>query len=394
MKPIELRGADGVRNDISPERFGKKDLLAGVNIELDDSGKVARRLGSTLHTAGDAHSVWADGRDSFVVLGGVLNRIQPGLLMLPIQPVGGSRVAYGRIADEVFWTDGLQSGILGGNASRQWGITPPPAISATSTGLGDLREGDYLCTMTYARDDGKESGAPICSRLYASGGIAFANLPVSSDPTVTTKHIYLSTWNGELPYRAATLTNSAKTATISGTPPAGVPLRTQFFGPAPAGQLVGYFKGRAYVAQGRFLWYSQPYEYELFDTMNSYLAFPDNIQTFAPVSDGVFVGSESETVFLQGKDPADFDRRCVANYGTVLGTEQEIPEYYVLDEKQRGHGPQLMWMSKQGVCLGGNGGFFKNLTGGRYILPDDVKTGASLLKVRGGTPQLVVSLFS
>lgn len=393
MKPIELKAATGVRNDISPERFDKTDLIVGTNIELDDTGKVSRRLGMTLHTAGVTHSLLASSRDCFVVLNGVLSRVQPDMTMLPIVPVSGSRVAYERIADEVFWTDGLQSGVLTG-ANRQWGIAPPPPIGAASTGVGSLRDGTYLYTMTYVRADGKESGAPICGRVEASGGIAFAALPVSADPLVTHKHLYLSAWNGELSYRAATLPNADVSATISAAQPTGVPLRTQFMGPAPAGQLVGYYKGRAYVAQGRFLWHSQPYEYELFDLMSGYLAFPDNIQTFSPVADGVFVGTERETVFLAGRDPSDFDLRRVADYGTVLGTEQEIPEHHVLDEKQRPQGPQVMWMSKHGVCLGGNGGFFKNLTGKRYRLPVDVTTGASLLKVRGGTPQFVVSLFS
>lgn len=393
-KPIELKGALGVRNDISPERFSAKDLLVGDNIELDDTGKVARRLGAVVQSPGVAHSVWADGKDAFVAMNGTLNRVEANLALTPITPVTGNRVAYRRVADEVYWTDEYRSGIISSAGNRQWGITPPPAFAATSTSLGDLRDGYYLYTMTFVRSDGKESGAPVCGRLQASGGIAFNNLPVSADPLVTTKNIYLSAWNGELPYLALSLTNTTTSATLSDDPPAGPPLRTQFMGPAPAGTLVGYYNGRAYVAQGRFLWYSQPYEYELFDPMNGYLTFPDNVQTFASVSDGIFVGSDSETVFLHGDDPSEFKRRLVADYGTVRGTEQEIPEYYVLDEKQRGHGMQNMWMSKQGVCLGSNGGFFKNLTGGRYILPADVTAGASLLKVRGGTPQLVVSLFS
>jgi hypothetical protein len=392
-KPIELKGALGVRNDISPERFSPKDLLIGSNIELDDTGKVARRLGTTPLIPGDAHSLYASGDDCLAVVNGVLNRINPDNSLVPLLSVGAGRVAYQRIVDEVMWSNGSQSGIVSRAGARQWGITPPPAFAATSTSTGALREGDYLYTMTFVRADGKESGAPICGRLHAVGGINFANLPVSSDPLVTSKRIYLSAWDGELPYLAMSLMNTVKSATLSDDPPAGPPLRTQFMGAAPAGQLVGYYNGRAYVAQGRFLWYSQPYEFELFDLMNSYLAFPSEVKTFAPVSDGVFVGSEDETVFLHGDDPAEFKRRQVADYGTVLGTEQEIPEYYVLDEKQRNLGPQVMWMSKQGVCLGSNGGHYKNLTGGRYILPGGVVTGASLLKVRGGTPQLVVSLF-
>ena len=393
-KPIELKGAAGLRNDVSPERFAPEDLLEARNIELDETGKVYRRMGVTQAIAGKAHSLWADGQDAFVVLDGVLSRIHKGMTATAITPVAGERVAYCRVADEVFWTDGLQSGVINGDTSRTWGIEPPPPFGAQSAGAGALREGSYLYTMTFARADGKESGAPLCGRVDAVGGIVFTALPVSTDPTVTSKHIYLSSWGGELPYRAATLANSDTEALITAPPPAGPALRTQLMTNAPAGHLIGAFKGRLYVAQGRHLWYSQPHELELFDPMSGFLTFPDDVQTFAPVSDGIFVGSDSATVFLRGTDPGEFETRKVADYGTVRGTVQEVPEYYVLDEKQRQQGPQMMWMSKCGVCLGGNNGLFKNLTGGRYILPSGAHAGASLLKVRGGTPQLVVSISS
>lgn len=392
-KPIEIKGAKGIRNDLSPERLDQQDLLSAVNVELDETGKISRRLGVTQLLPGDAHSLFASGDDCYLVLNGVLVRLNADGTQMPIIAVSGRRVAYCRSGAGVMWSDGLQSGIIKGASNRRWGIAPPPAFSAASAGSGALRDGHYLYTMTYVRNDGVESGAPICGRVDAQGGISFG-LPVSDDPAVTQKRIYLSAWNGEMPYLAATVANATTSITIGGEPPAGVPLRTQFMGAAPAGQVVGYYNGRAYVAQGRFLHYSQPYEYELFDLASGYLAFPSNIRTFAAVTDGVFVGLDDGTVFLAGSDPTLFERRAVADYGTVLGTEQEVPEHYVLDDNTRAQGAQVMWMSKQGVILGGSGGYYKNLTGGRYLLPPDVKTGASLFKLRGGSPQLVVSLFS
>lgn len=37
-------------------------------------------------------------------------------------------------------------------------------------GAGTVLEGSYLYTMTFARADGKESGAPLCGRVDAVGG--------------------------------------------------------------------------------------------------------------------------------------------------------------------------------------------------------------------------------
>jgi hypothetical protein len=390
---MDVKGVNGIRNDRSPERFDPKDLLVGTNVELDETGKISRRLGVTQLLAGSAHSLFASGDDCYLVRNGVLSRLNADGTTIPIMPVAGSRVTYCRVGDGVLWSDGLRSGVLTGASNRQWGIDPPASLAAASAGGGALRDGDYLYTMTYVRDDGVESGAPICGRLTAKGGINFTGLPVSANPKVTSKRIYLSTWNGELPYLAATVANAASSITISSEPPSGPALRTQFMGAAPSGQVVGYYNGRSYVADGRFLYYSQPYEYELFDLVSGYIAFSENVQMFAAVTDGIFVGTDREIAFLRGSDPSEFQRQKVADYGAVLGTEQEVPDYYALDEHRRQTGKQIMWMSKQGVCLGGEGGSFRNLTGERYILPDGLTRGASLLKVRGGSPQLIVSLF-
>lgn len=395
MNPIELKAAAGLRNDISQERFSKNDLAVGTNIEVDETGKVWRRKATTKLQSGVMHSLWASGSDRFVVANGVLSRLTDALALRPIVAVAGTRVAYQSIAGEVYWTDGLQSGVITGTTSRVWGIAPPPPFAAAPTS-GTMQAGSYLYTMTYVRADGKESGAPAYGRVDTTGGITFPALPVSSDPTVVERRLYLSACGGELPYLALTLTNSGKTASLTAPAQRGPQVRTSLSVNAPAGQLVGYYNGRAYVAQGRYLWYSEPFEYERFDPMSSYLAFPDAVQTFAPVSDGVFVGSETETVFLHGADPSEFVRRQVANYGTVLGTEMNAPPHYMRahDGGMERKGPQKLWMSRQGACLGNDGGDFKNLTGGRFILPDGVVAGASLLKIRGGTPQFVTSLFS
>jgi hypothetical protein len=76
----------------------------------------------------------------------------------------------------------------------------------------------------------------------------------------------------------------------------------------------------------------------------------------------------------------------------VLGTETFVPGH--LFGKGEQQGKIALWMSKQGLCAGMDGGQMMNLTGERYSLPDGVATGASLLKLRGKSPQLVTTLFS
>lgn len=390
---IEIDGFKGLRNDVALERFSSGDLAEAINVELDETGKIMRRLGVKRLQAGSFHSLWGDERDAFVVKAGSLHRVNRDLSLTDLAvPVAG-RMVYQRIGDIVYCSDGVTAGALSRDGYRRWGIEPPPAPTVVASS-GALRAGNYLFAMTYTDVNGRESGASTLGSIrvgdYAS--LEFT-LPVSSDPQVKHKRIYVSTPNGELPYLVASLTNSDTFVSLKALPSQyTIPLRTLRMGPAPAGDVLGYYNGRSYASKNNYLWYSLPYEYELFSRVEGFLGFPSTVRTFAPVSDGIFVGSDKDIVFLQGGSPEQFTRRVVADYGSIQGTVTYVPGHLIGQDGVQGLVP--MWMSKKGVVVGLDGGNFKNLTGGRYILPDGVSSGASLLKVRGGTPQLVTSLFS
>jgi hypothetical protein len=199
--------------------------------------------------------------------------------------------------------------------------------------------------------------------------------------------------NGEVPYLVATELNVGGTSVITALPAdRSLAVRTLRCGPAPAGQVVGYYKGRMYVADGPHLWYSLPYQYELFHRAENFITFTSVIKTFSPVFDGIFLGTEDDVSFLHGDDPSNFTRTTVSSSGSVLGTEVVIPSVYFEDTTNPR--PVSLWMGKNGLSVGYDGGTFRNLTGGRYILPNGLETGASLLKIRGASPQLVTTLFS
>ncbi len=402
MSTIEFSTLRGVRNDVSTERFdrdekgkptGMVDLSEAVNVDLDETGKVYRRLGTQLINAGAKHSLFSSPLGAYVVSAGVLNWIAPTLALTPILSVSGARLCYAPIIDKTYWSDTLQSGCLSGASNVPWGIAVPPILTATAV-PGDMRAGRYMFAMTYVRSTGEESGAPKYGEiiLTANQGISFSSLPVSTDPLVTTKRVYITPQNGEAAYLAGEMLNSTTSATFKTAPLDGPVLRTQFMGPPPAGQVVGYFAGRSYLAFGRFLLYSQPYEYGLFDLRSGFVGFPSDVQTFAAVADGVFVGTQTETNWLGGTDPTEWVRKSIATFGTVLGTEYKLREDLVGPD-YGATGTVMAWMSRKGTCLGFDGGVMQEVSGGRYA-PPTATEGASLLKIRGGTPQLLTTLYN
>lgn len=391
-KLFELKALKGVRNDVSLESFDVDDLAVGNNVDLDEKGKLFRRQGTNLITAGSMHSLKAFNNTTLVVNNSALNTVSAaGLFVALAQGIVG-RLAYAEIADDVFWTDGASAGAVSQGVNRPWGIAVP-ALPAVSVGAGDLRGGTYLYTVVYARRNGMESGAPACGSVTvpANSSLTFGPIAASADPLVDTIHVYVSSTSGELPYLTAIVPNQRQSVLVEALPEQALQVRTLLMGPPPAGQLLGYYNGRAYVGSGRFLWYSQPHEYELFGWEN-FLAFPSVLKTFAPVASGIYLGTETETMYLDGADPSEFVRKQVAPYGTVLGTEFYVRNDLLLEGNQAGMTP--VWMSKTGLCLGMEGGVMQNLTSDRFILPSPLAEGASLLKIRSGTPQLVTTIYS
>ena len=157
--------------------------------------------------------------------------------------------------------------------------------------------------------------------------------------------------------------------------------------------MLGYYRGRTYVAVGPFLMFSQPYEYALFDLRSDFLTFSADIQTFAAVSDGIFIGTTNETFFLRGTNPAEFTMQLVAPHGTIRGTEQIVAGDTTGADDERGKAVVALWMAKTGLTLGNTGGTIEGLTA-RKFTPPAASTGAALIKKRGSTPQYITSLFN
>ena len=393
MSYTEIKAVKGVRNDVAAERFATGDLLYAKNVDIDETGKILRRQGSVIQYPGAAHSAWNDKTQAFFVQGGSLHRFVAGGEPTAIAEVAGSRVVFASIDNSVYWSDGIASGVVKNGVNHKWGIKPPSPIVASQIG-GNLQRGYYLCTMTFVNGEGIESGAPRSTAVNASG-IALTDLEVSDDPTVQAKNIYISTCNGEIPLLVASIPNSQTELAITEMSQQTEPVGTQFMGPPPAGQVAGYYNGRAYIADGQYLWYSQAFEFELFDLRSGYLALSEDIQTFSAVSDGVFIGTTKKTLFLRGTGPDDFIQSVVSPVGTILGTELTVPAEFIGAEDTKGSqviGTAVLWTSNEGVVLGMDGGAIRELTASRFVLPGNIAHGGALLKVRDGIPQYVVSI--
>ncbi len=380
----------GLRNTVGPESFDLGDLATATNVDITDELRVQRRRGYASFSAGSYHSLFASGTVMLAVTGTTLVRFSPGGASAVIRSglTSGRRMAYAAVGARIYYSNGSETGCVDAGENRTWGITPPAVQPVAADTGGLLRPGTYQYAVTFVRSDGQESGTGAAGQVdVVSGGIAFSGIPVSSDPDVDSRRLYVSPPDGEMLFLVGTLDATSTTATYDIPVDGTLPLATQFKQQAPAGAVLGYFAGHILVGLGSRLYISEPYAHELFDLRRGY-RFSAPITMIAPVGDGVYLGTEAEIAFLAGKDVTKLVYQQRANYGAIEGT---LATSLAEDFEPGAQGSAVVFGTMQGICVGLNSGVLKNLTAERFNYPT-TRRGAGVVRNYGGAVQYLMVL--
>jgi hypothetical protein len=373
----------GLRNEVTPERFEMGDLARADNIDIDMSGRIGRRKGSSLLVAGAAHSLWSDDEDTvcFFGQGNTLYSMSPTLVPTPVtQLLSGGRISFTKVNDRTYFTNAVDTGVIEQGAARSWGVVPP-TLPGVNFSVGNMNAGTYQYTMTFVRSDGQESGAPMPGlfQIVADGGsVEFVNIPVSTDPDVVAKNIYMSPPNGEQLFMALVLANSITQASYANdATELTVPIESLFLTNAPPGQLVAFYRSRMWVAVGDTLYPSKEFDYERFDP-REYIQMDGRITLLAPMTDkeitdagrssGFFVGTEKSCGVLVGSEPGQFQYVPKTSYGAIFGTLAYI-DGSVFRDGSAGARPLPMWITPKGAVVGLPEMLITNLTVSKFRFP-------------------------
>ncbi len=165
--------------------------------------------------------------------------------------------------------------------------------------------------------------------------------------------------------------------------------------PLPPGMLE-YYNSRLYSVQHNVIWYSHPFTYELCDMSSDYIMEEEPITFIASVSDGLWVGTDKYVCFYNGNNPP-FKRILKTNFGAIKGTAIKVSrEYLVRGDWERYHGVGksnilVVWASPKGICIGGDGGEFANITDTIFVFPESSE-GCIMFRQNDNLNQILVNL--
>lgn len=145
-----------------------------------------------------------------------------------------------------------------------------------------------------------------------------------------------------------------------------------------AGHHLEEFFGRLLIAQDNVIYYSEPYNFGLFDKASCFIQFHTNIKMMKSVSDGLFISTENNTYFISGRDPKQWNANKSTNYPAI---EYSVSEEYIAgpDINPELSGLYAIWTSREGVILGGPGGAITNLNKKKIIYPENGSSGFGCL---------------
>lgn len=388
MKPVQLTGFRGIVNIEAAERLQALptrddplvDLFDAVNVDIDDSGRLARRSGQTLLIPGSAHSLYADGEACLYVQDETMYRLDRELVPTPVaMGLDDAPMAYVTVGNRVYHSNGLSSAVYQDGYVRSWGIDLKLTDVAAGATTGVLPAGVYLFAMTLLREDGQESGCGQAQRIdLANGsGIRFT-WSVPRDPAIVRAVLYLTQPDGETLFQAAEVNVEDAEFTYVGGP-RSLPLATQWLDAPPKGTSLALHRGRIYIAQGEHLFATSALSYEHCDLRDYRAIDASEILLLAAVDSGLFVGTKKAVWFLSGASFAD--NALVKKIDTVVlpGSLTSGDAGEILGNPQLSGQHAVMFATGAGILLGLPDGNLINLTSDSYQLPA-ASHGAALLR--------------
>lgn len=169
-------------------------------------------------------------------------------------------------------------------------------------------------------------------------------------------------------------------------------IRGKLRGKPPMATALTYYNGRIYLANGRTLWATELYLYNLVDKTRNYKQFEADITFIGAMSDGIFVGTRGGVYFLSGDTLDNLKMRLVSKAAALPGSMVYVPSDRVTSQIP-GNQPYtskiaILFLTTSGLCAGLDGGVCYDLTQDRVWFPDAVSA-AAVFREQDGMSQYI-----
>ncbi|MBI9090144.1 MAG: hypothetical protein JEZ12_13090 [Desulfobacterium sp.] len=377
MKDPRVDAFKGMNNVLTKAK-GLNEPSTILNAHVDADGALEKREGyqKVIDLPG-AHSMWTDGKGTVLCMAkGVLYRVVDGSQTYPVISTGqpDAPAAYLEISGLIYISNAHWTGIYdpATESCEPWGV-PLPDAPILVAGDGSLPAGTYQVCFTVPGPRGRPSGngSLVGITLTDPGGISILNLPAQG-------LVWMTDPNGSQLYYAG------NGDVITELPDSPEPIPTMWASPPLPMSSMGYAHGRVWGGRDGRLYYSEPYQPELFRLVDGFFDLGNPVGMIAKTTGGLYVGCKDETFFFAGTTPVEMVQRSVAP-GVVPGTL-----CYANNLGRLGANVPV-WIGKGGVYAGSADGQVVNVVKEKIQVDPQQDPGAAIYRVKDGQTRMMFS---
>lgn len=363
---MDIKSFKGLNNVSDPMRLDMSWLVQADNINITDTGGIAKRSGYALTHPGEFLSVYAtqDFQRMYLAAPNEVRDIH-GNHIAPL--TSGAPTYWCEVNGQVFYNNGVDSGVImldGKMIPWRWAAPPAPTLTA---GSGTLPAGTYQVACTYVLDDGRETGANEAVAIDLPEGRA---LQIHITPAQGMRvNTYIAPANSDVFQLCAA---KAGDSMVFNTSPddLGRDMLNAFLDPLPIGtDVIQAWRGRIYAAMympgqnQTAVWYSEALGFHLFNMNSSFLLIPGRVLMLAPHDDALIIGTDARVFAYTGEKLEQ-----LADYGVVPGS------HWARDDER------ILFWSLRGLCAALP---FANLTEKQVSVAPGVRAGGCLIRAGG-----------
>ncbi len=381
-EPITLRVKRGMTNlPFAGDLVDAPSVVVNADVV---NGKAVKRTGMKLWLPlAGTHSLFAGTQRLLAAANGVIYDVTSGsaTTLTTYGGPGTEPVAFEEVDGTIYASNLYWCGtITEAGEYAAWGISQPnvPVVSASAS--GNLPAGTYHVVLTNISGD-LVGGASAIARitLTTTGGIAISN--------VGTAHAWVTEPNGSEFFYIGCVPLVAQITSAE-------PLPTLLCHPPLPTEHICYAFGRMWGSRGSRLYYSEPLRPDLWRDTENFFEFGQNITLIARAATGLFVGGETTTFSLMGRNPSEMVQTAVGS-GSIRGSlcyadsVRELGDTISPDEKV--HNSVPVWLTADGFVVGNASGRLFNLTGAKLDVKPQTIRAATISRRQYGLMQIMGS---
>lgn len=367
-------GIDHVSSDTKLPQGAAHDAVNGI---FNREGEFVRRGGyALLMAASGIHSVWTSPVTglSFCAQGAQLCSITTGaggsLNVTALDNTGStSPISFCDLNGVVVYANAGKIGAVLDGVAIPMALPTPGAPQAVSDANGGLPAGRYGVAVATLADSESALSEITFLDVPEGGGIRLAfNIG-------ETRRLYRTAQNADMMYLAAEIPGSL-TSYLLGNGQLGRLTETQNLEALPGGQIVRTWRGRTLLARGNVVLFSEPMRYGLFSPREGFVQFAHRVTMLEPVEGGIYVGTTTGVVFLQGSKPSEFTVKGTSGQPPYEGSGITAPASAFGGDIGGGDTRVAAWLAPNGFVIGTASGQLVETQNTRIAIPDSGATQA------------------